>query len=524
MSKNPEYSIIEDIIKNIKSTINNMRNRTNKSIQLIICLIFCFGVVSLTAKAAGEFDPNYILNDDEMVDSDSMTLTEIDEFLRSKGGYIATASFPDAEGKVMKAAEIIYNAAKNNYDCSGATNLSAIPTISEKISKCEKISINPKMLLVLLQKEQSLIEDPSPTQSQMDWALGYGCPDGQACNTRWKGFGKQVNSAALQFFDYMQNPRYYKYQAGGTYTVSNTNKPDMIISPVNQATAALYNYTPHVYNGNYNFYNLWLKYFTHGYPNGSLLQAKGEVGVWLIQDGKKRPFLTKGALTSRFDINRIIQVNKSDLDKYPKGDPIKFPQYSILRSPIGDIFLIDGDKRRKFADAETFRLIGYNPEEIIDVNWPDITMYAEGKEITVDSEYITGALLQDKTTGGVYYVFDGTKAPLWSAIFLKTKFKYRPITQVDPSVLQKYVTIEPVVFDDGELLKDASSPGVYVIENKIKRLIPSARIFEELGYKWGNIITAPSKILDLYLNGDPVSSAFIADTPAATTATTSTEL
>ena len=33
-----------------------------------------------------------------------------------------------------------------------------------------------------------------------------------------------------------------------------------------------------------------------------------------------------------------------------------------------------------------------------------------------------GALLQDKSTGGVFYVYEGTKAPLWDAVLLKTKF------------------------------------------------------------------------------------------------------
>jgi len=41
-----------------------------------------------------------------------------------------------------------------------------------------------------------------------------------------------------------------------------------------------------------------------------------------------------------------------------------------------------------------------------------------------------------------------------------------------------------------------------------KRPITSAKIFEELGYKWTNIISVPTKILALYEDGEPVSEVY----------------
>ncbi|MCK4554066.1 hypothetical protein KAU19_03825, partial [Candidatus Parcubacteria bacterium] len=304
------------------------------------------------------------------------------------------------------------------------------------------------------------------------------------------------------------NPGHYTYKTGQIYTFTNpyaTNKQETtIVAPANQATAALYNYTPHVYNGNYNFYNIWQRWFTRSYPDGSLLQAEGEVGVWLIQNNKKRPFLTKGALASRYDINKILTVNRSDLDAYQKGAPIKFPQYSLIRSPRGTIFLLVDDKRRGFASGEAFRQIGINPEEVMDASWEDINAYIEGKPITATSTYPTGALLQNKTTGGVYWVIEGTKAPIWDAIFLKTKFKHKKIIPVSPEELADYTTIGPVIFEDGELIKSPNSPAVYVISGGQKRPITSGKIFENLGYKWENIITISPKVLYLYEQGEAI--------------------
>ncbi|MEA3463966.1 MAG: hypothetical protein U9R14_02745 [Patescibacteria group bacterium] len=487
-----------------------MKNNKNKihSVLLIALLsAFCF-MLSAMPTHASTFDPNYIISDSEILDFNSMSLKAIKEFLSNKNSFLYNYICPNADGIIKPAAEIIYDAAANNYDCSNV-NLSGNPTEAEKKSKCIPVTINPKFLLVLLQKEQSLIEDSSPRQSQLDWATGYGCPDGDSCNPRWKGFGKQVNSAALQFFDYMVNPHHYTYKVNQTYTFTNpystTKEETTTVTPANQATAALYNYTPHVYNGNYNFFKIWQRYFSRNYPNGSLLQAEGEIGVWLIQNNKKRPFLTKGALTSRFDINKILTVNKFDLDAYEKGAPIKFPQYSLIRSPNGIIFLLVDDKRRGFASGEAFRKIGFNPEEVISASWEDINSYKEGAPITATSTYPTGALLQDKTTGGIHWVIEGTKAPIWDAVFLKTKFKHKKIISVSPEELTEYATIKPVVFDNGELVKSPFSPAVYIIINNEKRPITSGEIFESLGYKWENIITVSPKVLYLYDIGESIT-------------------
>ena len=460
----------------------------NNKIKLLFILftVFCLLFTAKISLAQDNFNPNYIISDSEILDYTAMDLEEIKEFLRDRGGYLANYSCADPDGKIMTAAEIIYDRA--------ITNL-----------------VNPKFLLVLLQKEQSLIEDTSPKQSQLDWATGYGCPDGSSCNPRWQGFWKQVNSASLQFRDYMDNPQLYTYKAGETYTFTNpystTAVGNTIVTPYNKATAALYNYTPHVYNGNYNFYNIWQRYFTREYYDGALLQAEGEAGVWLIQNGKKRPFLTKAALTSRFDPNKVIIVNKSDLDKYPTGAAIKFQNYSLIRSPRGTVFLLVDDKRHGFASPEAFRKIGYNPEEIMEAGWEDINVYLEGRPLTATSTYPTGALLQDKKTGGVYWVYEGTKAPIWDAIFLKTKFKNKKIIPVTEKELTDYETISPVLFGDGELVKSPNSTAVYLIANGQKRPFVSGKIFEDLGYKWSNIITISPKVLYFYPEGQPIAEA-----------------
>ncbi len=481
------------------------------AIIIFLCLIVFLSFEISSARAEG-FDPNNIISDLEILDYSAMDLNDIQKFLENKGSYLADYSCSDASGVTRKASEIIYNAAVKSYDCDGA-GLSDNPTDEERALKCRKVTINPKFLLVLLQKEQSLIEESSPSQKNLDWATGYGCPDSGGCNPRWQGFGKQINSAALQFRDYLDRPQLYTYRAGETYTVKNTNQPDSTVTPANQATAALYNYTPHVYNGNYNFYKIWRRYFAKAYPDGSLLQVDGEAGVWLLQNGLKRPFLSKSALASRFDINKIIKINKSDLDKYETGVPIKFPQYSLIKSPRGTIFLLVDDKKRGFTSMEAFRRMGFNPSEVINASWDDINYYADGTPITATSTYPTGALLQNNKTGGIYYVIEGIKSPLVDRIFLTTAFKNKKIIKVSPAELEQYPAIKPYLFADGELLKTKDSPYTYVISGGKKLLISSDKIFNSLGFKTENIIIVPSSLLYLYEAGAPITEAVVNDEP-----------
>ena len=482
-----------------------------KIIPPLFVFLLSFILIS-SAQAQSIFNPSYIISDYELLKTDSMTLAEIQSFLENKHNYLAYYHTADTYGHIKSAAEIIYTAVNYNYNCDNVKLISQ--TEIEKKFKCKKTkTINPKFLLVLLQKEMGLIEDSHPKQSQLDWATGYGCPDGKSCNPRWKGFGKQINSAALQFRSYLEHPNAYPYKKGKTYTFTNRyssiNRGKSIVTPLNTATAALYNYTPHVYNGNYNFWNIWNRYWgklgENIYPNGTLLQAHGEAGVWLIENGVKRAIASKSVLASRFNSSKIVQVDKTLLDSFPRGTDVKFPQYSIIKAPDDKIYLLVDDKKRNFADYNAFRRMGYNPEEIINADWADLATYRDGKPITANSVYPQGALLRDQKTGGIYWVEEGTKAPLIDWIFMQTIFKGKKFINTTAEELAKYKTIAPVKFSNGELIKIDKALGVYVVDDEKLRPINSTKIFNDLGYKWDNIISVPVHVFQLYKIGEPIT-------------------
>jgi len=446
--------------------------------RLIGCLLFVILVFPvLPAAAAGDqtyyFNPHFVLTDEEMKDYLSMSLDDIQGFLVEKNSGLANLITSDYNGINKKASEIIWQAAQESQ-------------------------ISPKVILTTLQKEQSLIDDSFPTQKRLDRAMGYRCPDSGSCNPKTLDFGKQVDGAAWQFQQYFENPFIWNYQSGQTYLIDN-----WYISPVNQATANLYNYTPH-YQGNNRFWQIWQDYCGRDYPDGSLLKAYNSPGVWWIQYGAKRLITSWGVFLSRFDPNKIITTSRTDLEKYEIGPAIKFYNYSILELPDGKVYLLVDDQLRYISSPEVFRTIGFNPEEIIDIDLTDLAGYRYGKDITVKSIYPTGALIQDNQSGGVFYVQDGIKQPIFSREIMVVNFKHKVLTQVSPEELDQYVTGSPVKFKDGELIKAKDGSKVYVISDGFRRWVKSEEAFANFAYKWDNIIVTSQQAVNIHPLGEDI--------------------
>lgn len=451
-----------------------------KTAMKIICSCLILSV-ALPASAL-TFDPNYIISDSEITDYTTLNLEQIQYFLVRYDSYLANYITVDNDGQAKSAAQIIYERSVNN-------------------------KLNPQFILVLLQKEQGLVEDEAPQPSQLDWAAGYGCPDSGGCNSRWQGFFKQVNSATLQFRDYLDNPHLYNYKKNVTYVFQDKTGDNLNITevtPINYATASLYNYTPHVYSGNYNFWRLWQEYFTKNYPDGALLQEKGSPGIWLIQYDKKRAFMSKAAFLSRYNLDKVIEVTHNDLEKYETGDPIKFAQYSLLRSPKGTVYLLVDDTKRGITSSAVFKKIGFNKEEVVDVDWSDLNLIPESQPITEKDIYPTGALLQNNKTGGVYFVYAGLKYPLLGKELLTINFPKKKIIPTKPQELEAWPTGDPIKIKDGELVKATGNSSVYVISNGQRRAIASAEAFVGLGYKWEYVKTVSEKVLSLHPEGEPL--------------------
>ncbi|MBI4215682.1 MAG: hypothetical protein HY602_03075 [Parcubacteria group bacterium] len=449
-----------------------MRPSLSKMVQyVLIGLLFAN---PLLVFGSTDFNHNYILSDDEIGDYQSTSLGGIQKFLETKGGTLGYFITEDAKGSLKTAAEIIYLAALEH-------------------------KINPQALLTLAQKEQSLLTDRTPTQGQYDWAMGYAlcdkCSPDDSKIVRFKGFGKQINSSAAQIRYYLDNPHELYFKPEKKYKLEGYT-----LKPVNLATASLYNYTPHII-GNKNFWKIWTSWFSRKQPDGSLLRVKNEKTVWLIQNGEKRAIKSKSVLLSRFDENKIREVSAAHLNLYEEGAPIKFAQFSLLRNGSA-IYLLVNDTIRPFESKTVFRKLGFQSDEIIAVDKDDLKDYKEGQPITADTSYVTGMLLQNKKTGGVYWVQNGVKQPILDRIILILNFRGKKILGADPQTLEQYKTGGPVVLQDGELITSPNTRTIYVVSEGKKRPISSPETFKALGYQWDKVLTIPHKIVELHPDGE----------------------
>ncbi len=434
------------------------------------------------------FDPNYILSDAELTDSYAMDLNQVRAFLASRGA-LGDMRLADHTGRTRWAADIIWYAAQNH-------------------------GISPKVLLVMLQKEQSLVEAENPTQKQLDWAMGYGVCDNCSMNDpalqRWQGFGKQVNSAAMQFIEgYLADIEERgaiagKYGPGIPVTISGET-----VIPENAATAALYAYTPHIH-GNKNFSLLWQAWFGREYPSGTLVQVPGEDGVWLIEAGYRRAITSASALNSRFNTNLIVNISKSTLESYPEGTNIALPNYSLVEDEDKTIFLLVDDTLRPIDSMETFRAIGFSQDEIVAITNAERSAYTLGTSITKTTIAPQGQLYQLTTNGAVFYIQNGKRHPIFDVSVLNARFKGKSIRAITPVEMEQFAEGAPINLPDGTLVKLVSNPTVYVISEGKRREIPSESVFTSFGYQWTNIIDVPESVLKLHPLGEPLESA-IAD-------------
>jgi hypothetical protein len=450
--------------------------------SLILGLLLAMPVSAL----ATDFNPDYLLSDSELTDADALTHDQIQYFLdRGFLGDYETEDFDDIE---RTATSIIWNAAQDH-------------------------GISPKFLLVLLQKEQSLVEDDDPTQNQLDWATGYAvcddCAKDDPAIQRWKGFGKQVNSAALQFIEgYMEDidergTTQGKYGPDVDVVIDNT-----IVTPVNAATAALYAYTPHLH-GNENFVKIWSRWFQPQHPTGSLLQVAGEPGIYVIEYGYKRPIHSWSAFLSRFNPDLIVQVTQNVLDLYPDGRAIDFANYSLLEDETGQRYLLVDDALRPFESNAVFSSIGFIEDELLEIDSDDVALFDEGTTITLDTLNPTGALLQIHS-GVTFYVENGYRSFLLDDAVREARFPGQPVTQVDPSALGAYLEASPLGMPDGYLVKTPNDPKVYVISENEARAILDEQTFLSFGWEWNDIIVISELTMKQHAFGEDLETGLSA--------------
>lgn len=287
---------------------NYLHNQGRIFFQILGFAVVLLGASTLTssvsALSGSEFTAGRIIDDGVFYNSKTMTASQIQQFFNSKvpvcdtdgseiySGSTTRADFGRANGNPPPFTCLKdYSQSTPTMNDSGYCSLlqggtkSAAQIVYDVSQSC---GINPQVLIVLLQKEQSLVTDDWPWKVQYDNATGFACPDTAPCDPAYEGFFYQVYNAARQYRVYQKYPQDYNYQAGRDNRIYW--HPDLArcgsstVRIQNQATAGLYIYTPYRPNqaaldnlygtgdscssyGNRNFWRLFRDWFGSTYAD-----------------------------------------------------------------------------------------------------------------------------------------------------------------------------------------------------------------------------------------------------------------
>lgn len=390
-----------------------------KRLPLLAALLFSAlvsGTILLIPRLSGAaFNPNLLIDDALFNQSTSMSAAQIDSFLN---GFASSCISPNSGFQAKNPS---------GYSPSGGFTYGSFASAGQVIATSAQVyGLNPRVLLVTLEKEQSLVTGRNNfngycnngDEHKYAAAVGYGCPDGGAkysysgvslykrngvertntgttcVNSAEKaGFSQQVIRAAWLLKFGQQRSLGNINWAVVTGSWDNSDDPQSCYSgPMTQgyrqvcpsgstvyydgyktidgsavhmdsgATAALYWYTPH-FHGNQNFVSLYEGWF------GSILAT---------------PFFKIGSNPAVYiwgnDNNYYRVVNESQLKAYGYGTAFNhITTYGT--SPLGgminsgnlpavanfggpEIYLFDGGGIRHFPDEATFTAYGYSFDNV----------------------------------------------------------------------------------------------------------------------------------------------------------------
>jgi len=271
------------------STPLNHRAAAQTLRRVVVVAAFALLLFGAVAQgSAAQYNPEAVISNANMRDADAMSQAEIQAFLETQSGILAALVTTDYAGHKKPASQIIFEA-------------------------CQEWTISPKVMLTMLQKEQSLLTRLTLGPKTLSRAIGAGCPN--ATTNRYPGFGRQMWHGARLFDGYGEGkngstiPLFYDGIAKTIYPIDGMKH----VHPDNLATYKLYVYNPSVgakkpygdltgannaghTTGNANFWLIYRRYFGGTYTDPRMRH------VYRFRNKKNGTYLYTASVTERYHI------------------------------------------------------------------------------------------------------------------------------------------------------------------------------------------------------------------------------
>lgn len=295
-----------------------------------------------TSAVTPEFDAGRIMDDAVMANYNSMSVSQIQKFLESKNNCNDYNT-----SKADRYSKYKFNIRNGKFVCLHEEKFDGKSAAEIIYEVSQKYRINPQVLIVLIQKEQSLVTDTWPNNIQYRSATGFGCPDTAECDSKYYGFKNQIDNAAKLFREVLDGG-YTNFPLGNNsinYHPSNScGRSTVKIKTL--ATSALYRYTPYQPNsaalkagygqgndcsayGNRNFFKYFNDWFGSTITNASksnnvLTSVSGRTidsGIYYILSEKygNKPIDIAGNGTKNLANAQLEPIDKTSSQQFYAG-------------------------------------------------------------------------------------------------------------------------------------------------------------------------------------------------------------
>ena len=416
-----------------------------------------------SAAIAADFDPGNIISDSVFFDPNDMSADEVQSFLATKGANCVAGE--QACLKNYTATTVARTADGLCQGYEGGLVQSGAQIVAGVARSC---GINPKVLLVLLEKEQSLVSRSKPTTLAYRTATGFGCPDTAACDAQYYGFFNQLYSAGRQYQKYAANPGDFRYKAGQSNPIYYHPNATCGVSNVfiaNQATAGLYNYTPYQPNaaaltnlygtgdscgayGNRNFWRIFSDWFGNPQSASFLLRTAENASVYVVSGTTKYPIGDVATLSALSPLGAVGFVSQQYLDRRTTGRAMS----RVVLAPNGSVSFIDAGIRLPFSSCAQVADYGASCDSLVTLAQPLVDAFASGPPITA---------LYRTTSGKAFSVSGGAKREVVDdAALTQAGLSTSGVTLLESGLA--YLPYGVPVTRDGVVLKNRATGAVTV--------------------------------------------------------------
>jgi hypothetical protein len=221
------------------------------------------------------------------------------------------------------------------------------------------------------------------------------------------------------------------------------------------------------------------------HPNGSLLLRPGGE-VYTIKNGQRRYIPSPLIFEARYRWESLIPVSENYLNSYTQGENEFYPDGLLISSATG-VYMMQNNVRQPITSPEVFESYGLNWGQVRRATDFELSIIPVSGAFNKVKTYKEGSLIGARS-GAVYRV-DGSGVLQYIPspnIFTSQGLNWQNIIRLSDNVVNQYTKSGVVGFGNGTLI--SYNGGVYLIENGLKRPIPSPAIFNARGFKWSNVI------------------------------------